>query len=150
MDTETLGDQTKEVLRRELSEQPARHRVFVAESDPDMRELIAAMLRDHGYEVVEVSNGVDLVNTLIRSLTSDEPRRPGLIILEAQLPGWSGIDVIRRLRRFDRETPVILLSSQTTTQLVAEADALGVLCLLEYPFDYAELNAAALSALEPG
>src|SRR4051812_35183889 len=97
--------ETNEVLYRALRPRPGRPRIFVAEDDAQMRELMATMLRAEGCEVVEASDGVQLVEALIRSLTGDPPRAPDLVIMEAFLPGLSGVEVMKRLRRFDQNTP---------------------------------------------
>lgn len=141
--------ETKEVLHRALRPRPGCPRIFLAEDNAQMRELMATMLRAEGCDVIEAADGVDLVDALIRSLTGDPPRAPDLVILETELPGMSGIEVMRRLRRFDQNTPVILLCAADDPKITAPAENLGVVCVVEYPFDYVELCATAIAALDP-
>ncbi len=122
-------------------------RIFVAEGDPRMRELICTALRLDGHEVVEAGDGQALVAGLVESLTAPQPRAPDLIVLEVRLPRWSGLEILQRLRRFDLETPVILLCQRDDHALVEQAVPYGVSCVLEYPFDYGELRRLATEAL---
>jgi DNA-binding response OmpR family regulator len=132
--------------RRGRAERP---RVFFAQGDARLRGLRVHALRQDGLEVVEVGDGERLVNALVQSLTADPGRAPDLIIMEAQLPVWSGLDILQRLRRFDLSTPVILLCAEEDLALVEEALHLGVSCVLQHPFDCARLRQVAAWALEP-
>lgn len=141
---------TGDVIYQALRPRPSCPRVFVAEDDAEMRELMAAMLRAEGCDVVEAADGPELVDALIGSLTAEPPRPPDLVILEAWLPGMDGMEVVRRLRRFDQNTPVIVLAPSDSPKLCQTAEHLGVVCVVEYPFDYAELCETAIAALDPG
>ncbi len=112
-----------------------------------MRDLICTTLRLDGHDVVEAGDGAELVAGLVQSLTGPQPRAPDLIILEVCLPRWSGLNILQRLRRFDQDTPVILLCGKDDHALVEEAVTLGVACVLEFPFDYAELRRCAAAVL---
>lgn len=135
----TGSDRTNEVLFRETHQEIEASRVFVAEGSAPQLALISDMLRMKGCEVIEASDGMSLVSELIASLTGDPPRAPDLIILSSQLPVWTGIEVLARLRRFDRITPVILLASQDAQLSSRELDELAVDVVLHTPFDYAQL-----------
>lgn len=143
------GATTNEVLFRELRARRERGRVFVAVEDDDARILIAQMLKLEGYDVFEARDGEALVDGLIRSLTGTPPRAPDLVITAARLGGVSGIDVLRRLRRFDHLTPVIVLAGEGEAALASEAEALGANQVLRAPYDYADLCYAALELLIP-
>lgn len=150
MDPRPEDDENLALLYGALEPRPLPPRIFIAEDNPEMRALMSSMLQSRGCEVVEAADGLALVNALIRSLTGDPPRAPDLVILEAALPGMSGIDVTRRLRRFDHHTPVILLCASDDTEAMSAAANLGVVCVVEYPFDYADLCATAIAALDLG
>lgn len=127
----------------------ARGRIFVAAADDDARALIAAMLKLEGHDVVEAADGTGLVDALIKSLTGTPARAPDLVIMAAHLDGYTGIDVLRRLRRFDQHTPVIVLTEVGDDAAALEAEGLGASWVLRAPFDFSRLRCAALELLIP-
>ena len=61
----------------------AHGRLLLAEDDPDFRYLLASALRAAGHEVVEVSNGVDLLDVLGGSLVLGDGICPFDLVLSA-------------------------------------------------------------------
>ncbi len=86
----------------ELSTHPLR-RVLVADDDPVSRLLLQATLRDLGYEVKCVNDGVDA----LIELTQDDP--PQMAILDWEMPGLSGPEVCREVRARKPTAPVYLV-----------------------------------------
>ncbi|HYX92402.1 MAG TPA: response regulator [Myxococcaceae bacterium] len=123
-------------------------RVFVAEDQPEMRALIARVLRQDGYEVIEAGDGTALIDSLVRSMV-DDARMPDLIITDIRMPGASGLDVAARLRRSDWTTPIIFITAFGDDQAHAEARRLGAVGCLDKPFDLDELRAMVRSLHEP-
>jgi len=82
--------------------------ILLVEDEPAQREILRYNLNAEGYEVAMAENGDDAL------LLADEIR-PDLILLDWMLPGVSGIEVLRRLkkRRQNAEIPVIMLSART-------------------------------------
>jgi DNA-binding response OmpR family regulator len=109
-------------------------RVLVAEDDGGLREVLARGLRENDYVVDAVANGEDA----IRFLRSYEYE---LAVLDWRMPGMSGLDVVRWIRRTQRPTPVLMLTARD-----AHADRVmgldeGADDYLVKPFDFAELLA---------
>ena len=68
---------------------PARH-ILVVDDDSDLREQISAYLRDHGYQVHAVADGVG-VEAALAAAPID------LVVLDQMLPGEDGLSICRRL-----------------------------------------------------
>lgn len=122
-------------------------RILVADDQTEMRTLIRKMLVRRGYEVVEASDGPDLVRVLIDGLTADESRAPDLIITDVRMPGFTGLEVLARLRREQWDTPVILITAFGDAKLHSEAQRLGAAYVLDKPFELEELRNAVEAAL---
>jgi two-component system, response regulator, stage 0 sporulation protein F len=122
-------------------------RILVADDQSEMRTLIRKMLVRRGYEVLEAADGPDLVRVLVDGLTEDESRAPDLIITDVRMPGFTGLEVLARLRRERWTTPVILITAFGDAQLHREALRLGATCVLNKPFDMDELKGAVEVAL---
>lgn len=82
-----------------------RRRILVVEDDRTLRQALAYNLTREGYEVTSAADGEQALETA-RGRTAD------LILLDLMLPGLSGIEVLRVLRREGIATPVIILSAK--------------------------------------
>ncbi len=80
--------------------------VLVIDDNEANTRTLGEFLRLKGFEVHAASNGLDGVNEATA-------RRPKIIILDMQMPGVSGLEVLRRLRMHDatRAIPVVALSA---------------------------------------
>jgi two-component system OmpR family response regulator len=114
-------------------------RVLVVDDDQQLRELLAEYLQRNGFLVRGAADGVGMRATMAQW-------QPHLIILDLMLPGESGLDLCRDLRR-NSELPVIML-----TALGEDADRivgleLGADDYLPKPFNPRELLARIRSVL---
>jgi two-component system copper resistance phosphate regulon response regulator CusR len=115
-------------------------RVLVAEDDTGLRNVLARGLRENDYVVDAVADGEEALQFL-RSYDYE------LAILDWRMPGMSGLEVLRWIRRHQRPTPVLMLTARD-----AHADRVtgldeGADDYLVKPFDFAELL-ARLRALQ--
>jgi DNA-binding response OmpR family regulator len=69
-----------------------------------------------------------------------------LILLDLMLPSLNGFDVLKNLRHFKNETPVIILSALNDTENVIKGLDMGAMDYLKKPFDLAELFARVRNA----
>jgi len=112
----------------------------VAEDDTGLRNVLARGLRENDYVVDAVADGEEAV-TFLRSYDYE------LAILDWRMPGMSGLEVLRWIRRHQRPTPVLMLTARD-----AYADRItgldeGADDYMVKPFDFAELL-ARLRALQ--
>jgi len=115
-------------------------RVLVAEDDDSLGEVLARGLSNRGYVVDLVSDGET-------ALTYTRCYDYAVAVLDWLMPGVSGIDVVRQLRRHGTRTPVLMISGRDTPEdRVAGLDA-GADDFMVKPFDLAELL-ARLRALQ--
>lgn len=115
-------------------------RVLVAEDDDILGELLADGLRDRGYVV-------DLVGDGETALSYISCYDYSVAVLDWLMPGMSGIEVVRRLRRRGARMPVLMVSGKDNPEdRVAGLDA-GADDYMVKPFDFAELL-ARLRALQ--
>ena len=85
--------------------------VLVADDEAVSRTIVGAMLKKAGYPVIFANDG----NQAWRELDCDDP--PALALLDWEMPGLQGPDVVRRLRERQAAAPtyVILLTSRDTS-----------------------------------
>ncbi|HUY64172.1 MAG TPA: response regulator transcription factor [Acidimicrobiales bacterium] len=115
-------------------------RVLVAEDDPGLRSVLERGLRENGYVVDAVSDGVDAL-AYLRTYDYE------VAVLDWRMPRTSGIEVVRELRRSGSAVPVLMLTARDThADRVTGLDE-GADDYLVKPFDFAELL-ARLRALQ--
>jgi FixJ family two-component response regulator len=102
-----------------------KHLVFVVEDDDDVRVSTRALLEALGYAVREFASGEELV-------ASDGAGTAGCIVLDYNLSGMSGLDLIRHLRSQGIQTPAIMVSGNGR-QLIADAAKAGIAAVLRKP-----------------
>ena len=114
-------------------------RVLVVEDDLDAAEVVRAYLAREGFEVSVARDGV---SGLECALTE----RPALIVLDWMVPGLSGSEFLRRLRR-ERSTPVIMLTARTEESDRIVGLELGADDYVPKPFSPRELVARVKAVL---
>jgi diguanylate cyclase (GGDEF)-like protein len=110
-------------------------RILVADSDPMIRQVLANCLSLTGWSPVPVPGGTEALQAL------ESGRGFDLAILDVVLPGMSGYEVCRAIRRTHSklELPVLLLSAKSEPDDVAAAAEAGANDLLAKPIRKAEL-----------
>jgi two-component system, OmpR family, alkaline phosphatase synthesis response regulator PhoP len=82
-----------------------RRHLLLVEDDATLRRALAFNLTREGYEVASAADGES-------ALEAARSQRLDLILLDVMLPGMSGVEVLRVLRREGVTTPVIILSAK--------------------------------------
>lgn len=87
--------------------------ILIVEDEPGTRELFAAGLELHGYEVGKAANGREALDLVL-------DHTPDLILLDIMMPEMSGLEFLMRLRRVTRQiVPVIVVSALSQNQLAS-------------------------------
>lgn len=71
---------------------PLLNKILVVDDQPVIRQIARSTLQSQGYEILEASNGED-------ALEIAREERPDLVLLDVRMPGISGLDVCRALKR---------------------------------------------------
>jgi len=71
-------------------------------------------------------------------------KKPDVLVLDINMPKISGLDVCKEIRKSDKETQIILLTSHTDKQLLFAAVEMGLTCYLEKPIGRKALKEALL------
>ena len=124
-------------------------RILVVEDDDAMRDLIATVLRQDGYDVIE-SGTLEGVAEIDGDGGLDSI---AMIISDLRMPGASGLELLAALRAAHWSTPFILITAFGSDETHAEAGNLGALAVLDKPFAIELLQACvheALNGTQPG
>jgi len=121
-------------------------RILVGEDQPQMRTLIAARLRQEGYEVLEAQDGGEVLE-MIES--PQRGRAPDAVVCDVRMPKRSGLEVLERVHGGEREMPVVLITAFGDADVHERAERLGAACVLDKPFDLDDLVFAIWTLVEP-
>lgn len=117
------------------------HPVFLVEDDAAVRKGCEQALSLADIAVRGFADGESMLAALAGS-------HPGLVISDVRLPGKDGLSLLRELRQFDRELPVLLMTGHGDVAMAVEAMREGAYDFIEKPFPSERLIAAVRSALE--
>jgi two-component system, OmpR family, response regulator len=109
-------------------------RVLVAEDDERAADYLVKGLRESGYAVDSVADGAI-------ALAMAQQHAYDALILDRKLPELDGLTVVRRLRRRDRRTPILMLSGVASTADRIEGLRAGCDDYLAKPYFFVELLA---------
>src|SRR5438067_3953432 len=118
--------------------------VLIVEDDPDIAEGLRFNLEREGLESLIALTGEQGLTAAL------DPRRPpALILLDLMLPGMSGTELCRRLRRepATRRTPIIMLTARTSEANRVSGLDLGADDYITKPFSVRELLARVRAVL---
>ena len=101
---------------------PKDARILVVDDMRVIRKAITGYLNTLGYhDIIEAENGIEAVNR-VRSEPID------FIFMDVVMPNMNGNDALKEIRRFNQTVPVVLVTSLTDRQIIAdcrEHDFLG-------------------------
>jgi DNA-binding response OmpR family regulator len=116
------------------------HTILLAEDDHSIRNGLVDTLELEGYGVLAAANGVEALK-LFRQGTCD------LALLDVMMPGMSGYDLCREIRRRDRRLPVLFLTAKSEEIDKVVGLELGADDYITKPFGSRELMARIAAAL---
>jgi DNA-binding response OmpR family regulator len=118
-------------------------KILIADDEKDVRDLVRFAFERRGFEVIEAADGIEAV-TLARG------ELPDLILLDAMMPGMSGYEASRRLKKTEatKGIPIVFLSAKGQTYEVAEGLEAGAIAYIVKPFAPKELVAQVQEILQ--
>lgn len=121
----------------------ATSRLLVVEDDDSIRETVGEALRSEGYEVLTCADGSEALGLL----TVESSQSVDLIVLDLMLPGLGGLDLCRELRRFNNNTPILVISARDSETDRVLGLEVGADDYLVKPFGLRELVARCRALL---
>ena len=119
----------------------AAARILVVDDERSMREFLEILLRKEGYEVATASD----VDGALLALESDEY---DLVISDIQMPGKSGLDLLRAVRGANADALVVMITAFATTETAIAAMKEGAYDYVTKPFKVDEIKLVVQKALE--
>jgi len=115
--------------------------IFIVDDELAISKLLSYWVKEKWkYDIEVFSNGEDVLRRL--------NAKPDLILLDIMLPGMNGIDILKRVKQFDENLPVIILSAQGSIEVAVEALKFGAFDYFPKPIDTQRLEPAIKNAIK--
>jgi two-component system CheB/CheR fusion protein len=115
--------------------------IYVVDDDSDVRQAIRSMLEHDGRLVEDFEDGESFLDAY-------RPGRNACLLIDANLPGISGLDLLRRLNKVGSQLPAVMITGQSDVPMAVEVMKAGASDFLEKPLHGVELLAGVARALE--
>ena len=110
------------------------HSILAVDDSISMRQMVSFTLKNAGYDVVEAVDGED-------AFDKARQRPFDLVLTDQNMPRLDGIGLTRRLREHPdfKNTPILILTTESSDQMKQAGRAAGATGWLVKPFDPAKL-----------
>ena len=138
-----LMDPVKELLgeKRREAKETDQDTVLIVDDDLKLLRLLEFRLNDDGYRTLLAEDGYSALDTA-------HLEQPDLVIMDYQMPGMNGIEVLERLKEEQPETAVVLMTAYGSEKLAVKAMRQGADDYLVKPLDYRELRFTIRDTIE--
>ncbi|HYM60825.1 MAG TPA: sigma-54 dependent transcriptional regulator [Thermoanaerobaculia bacterium] len=116
-------------------------RILIVDDEEVLRDVLEAVLRREGFEVVLASSGEEALAIL-------DAEEVDLVILDMMLPGINGTDTLRSIRLSSSSLPVIIITAYSSIDGAIEAMKHGAFHYIPKPFKNEEVVITVKKALE--
>jgi CheY-like chemotaxis protein len=140
-----VPDSTRKSQRRCSEGRPLR--VVLAEDDEAMRQMVRSSLSRKGFHVLACSNGAELAAVVEGQTENEAPPPIDVIVSDVQMPGRTGLECLRSIRRLNRQVPFIIITAFGDKATYEDAFRSGATAVLDKPFDLEELVHAIRKAV---
>jgi two-component system, chemotaxis family, CheB/CheR fusion protein len=114
--------------------------IYVIDDDQDLRETLREVLQAEGYAVAMFASGDAFFQ-------AHRPGDCGCLLVDARMPGMSGLEVVAKLRSLDSAISAIVITGNGAVSLAVEAMKMGAVDFIEKPVRSEELLASVARAL---
>jgi DNA-binding NtrC family response regulator len=108
------------------SEKPSLPRILIVEDEDNARKGYEALLRRWNFEVLGVASGEE-------ALAKFQDFQPSVILLDVELPGMNGLDLLTHLGEEIQRIPVIIITGRGSDERVVQAIEAGAYWYIEKP-----------------
>jgi two-component system chemotaxis response regulator CheY len=104
--------------------------ILAVDDSPSMREMLAAVLRDSGYQVVEAEDGV-------KALEVAKTQPIDVVLTDQNMPNMDGLSLVKNLRSLPdyRDTPIMMLTTESSPEMKQKGRDAGATGWMVKPFD---------------
>jgi DNA-binding NtrC family response regulator len=115
--------------------------ILVVDDDPYIQEALGDRLESMGYGVMRASDGKQALEII-------DHQDPQLVFLDIEMPGMKGLDVLREIRKREKDFPVVMITAYGSVDLAVEAMKDGAYDFIPKPFKAGHIALVVDKAME--
>jgi two-component system CheB/CheR fusion protein len=115
--------------------------VFIVDDDDNVRSAIRSVLEEGGRVVADFASSEAFLEAF-------HPRHEGCLVIDAYMPGMSGLTLLRRLNQAGNRMPAIMITGNSDVSVAVAAMKEGAMDFIEKPIGRSDLLASVDRALE--
>lgn len=115
--------------------------ILIVDDEKNMRWALDRALKQEGYETLTAADGLE-------GLTVAQTEHPDLVVLDLKMPGMDGLSALKKLREWNSQLPVIMITAHGSVETAIEAVKAGAFDYITKPFDVEEIKLVISKALE--
>jgi CheY-like chemotaxis protein len=109
-------------------------KVLLVDDEADIIEVIQDRLEAYGFTVVTAGTGLEALKKL-------SVEKFDGVFLDVKMPEMGGIEALEEIRKRDKQTPIIIITSSSTREAAIDAIAKGANEYILKPFEWQDLKA---------
>ncbi len=118
-------------------------KILIVDDEESVRYSFKKLLRAPAYQVLEAKEGNEAIDQV-------KANSPDLVILDIQMPGLSGLEVLQQIKKVAPKIPVLIITAYGSSDRVIAAMKHGAYEYIEKPFDIPRMQTLIDEALEMG
>jgi DNA-binding NtrC family response regulator len=115
--------------------------ILVVDDDPYIQEALGDRLESLGYGVTRASDGKQALEFI-------DHQDPQMVFLDIEMPGMKGLDVLREIRKREKDFPVVMITAYGSIDLAVEAMKEGAYDFIPKPFKAGHIALVVDKAME--
>jgi DNA-binding NtrC family response regulator len=115
--------------------------ILVVDDDPYIQEALGDRLESLGYGVMRASDGKQALEII-------DHQDPQMVFLDIEMPGMKGLDVLREIRKREKDFPVVMITAYGSVDLAVEAMKEGAYDFIPKPFKAGHITLVVDKAME--
>jgi DNA-binding NtrC family response regulator len=121
--------------------EPLAETIVVADDDPYIQEILGDRLECLGYRVLRAADGGQALELV-------EREDPQLVFLDIEMPGMRGLEVLREMRKREKDVPVVMITAYGSIDVAVEAMKEGAYDFIPKPFKATHIALVVEKAME--
>jgi len=109
------------------------YKIMIVDDELEIRQILKEFLQNAGYRIITAQDGEQALRILSENVID-------VMILDLKMPGLSGLEVLKRVKAFDPEIAVIVLTGYPSIDSAVESMRLGAYDYLLKPIDFRKLE----------
>jgi len=117
------------------------YKILIADDEKNVLKMLTTVFSHAGNQIACADNGKDA----LRLFKQD---KPDIVLMDIRMPEMSGIESLQLMRKFDADTPIILMTAYAAVETAVEALRLGAFDYVIKPFELDELKLLMSRAIQ--